>query len=76
LAFAAGAVPRSCIERQTWRGERDVEIRRYSLHGSGHVLASRKNSFMEYLVGGPAGDMETGPELWAFFSAHRKLPAP
>ncbi len=68
--------PNTWIDRQIWRGRDDVEVRLYSLHGSGHVLPSRTSSIMDYVLGGAAADMESAPELWEFFSAYRTVPAP
>ncbi len=67
--------PDTWIDRQTWRGRAGVEVRLYSLHGSGHVLPSRTSSFMDFALGGAAADLEAAPELWDFFSAHRTVPA-
>jgi hypothetical protein len=30
---------------------------------------------MDMALGGGAADLETAPELWDFFSAHRSVPA-
>jgi polyhydroxybutyrate depolymerase len=67
--------PNTWIDRQTWRGRDNVEVRLYSLHGSGHVLPSRTSSIMDRVLGGAAADLEAAPELWDFFSAHRTAPA-
>jgi polyhydroxybutyrate depolymerase len=63
--------PRTWIDRSTWNGRDGVQVRLYSLQGSGHVLPSRTNSVLEALVGGAAADLESAPELLEFFSAHR-----
>jgi polyhydroxybutyrate depolymerase len=65
--------PHTWIDRQIWQGRDEVEVRLYSLHGSGHVLPSRTSSVMEFVLGGAAGDVESAPELWDFFSAHRSV---
>ncbi len=67
--------PDTWIDRQIWHGRDGVEVRLYSLHGSGHVLPSRTSSIMDRVLGGAAADMEAAPELWDFFSAHRTVPA-
>lgn len=67
--------PNTWIDRQIWRGRDGVEVRLYSLHGSGHVLPSRTSSIMDYALGGAATDMESAPELWEFFSKHLTVPA-
>ncbi|MFN7943005.1 MAG: PHB depolymerase family esterase [Thermoanaerobaculia bacterium] len=66
--------PKTWIERRTWRGRDGVEVRLYTLHGSGHVLPSRTGSILELALGGAATDLDAAPELWAFFSAHRTAP--
>lgn len=63
--------PDAWIDRKIWRGRDGVEVRLYSLHGSGHVLPSRTSTIIDRVFGGAAADMEAAPELWEFFSAHR-----
>lgn len=67
--------PDTWVDRQTWRGRDDLEVRLYSMHGSGHVLPSRRSSVIERIAGGGATDLDAAPEMWEFFSAHRSAPA-
>lgn len=66
--------PKTWIERDIWRGSDDVEIRLYTLQGSGHVLpapTSLVSSLLMKPLGGAAGDMQSASELWEFFAPHR-----
>jgi polyhydroxybutyrate depolymerase len=66
--------PNTWIEREIWRGADDVEIRLYTLHGSGHVLPAPPSWLSTLLykpLGGAAGDMQSTTELWDFFDRHR-----
>lgn len=62
------------IERTVYRGRDAIEVRLYTMHGSGHVVPMRTGFLMSQILkplGGPAGDIEATDELWQFFDAHR-----
>lgn len=62
------------IERKIYRGNDAIEVRLYTLHGSGHVLPTRRGALISQILkplGGGAGDVESATELWEFFDAHR-----
>ena len=61
--------PRTRIRLERWRGRGGIEVRVYTLEGSGHVLPARASSLVNRLLGGSARDIDAAPELWAFFSA-------
>lgn len=66
--------PATWIERKIYRGRDDIEVRLYTLHGSGHVWPTKTGPLMTKILqplGGPAGDVEATNELWEFFDAHR-----
>ena len=67
--------PATWIDRQIWRGRDNVEVRLYTLQGSGHVLPSQTSSVLDRVLGGAAADIDAAPELWDFFSSHRSAPA-
>ncbi len=56
------------ISLASWRGHGGYEVRLYTLHGSGHVIPSKKTDFGR-LLGNPAGDMEAAIEIWQFFKS-------
>jgi polyhydroxybutyrate depolymerase len=62
------------IDRKIYRGNDSIEVRLYTLHGSGHVLPTKTGPLMSQILkplGGAANDMESATELWEFFDAHR-----
>lgn len=63
--------PDTRVERVRYLSEEGIEVRRYALHGSGHVLPAHRQSPVMALLGNNAGDMQSADELWTFFNAHR-----
>lgn len=63
------------VEREIYRGDNAIEVRLYTLHGSGHVIPTQTRapifSLMMRWLGGAAPDMQAAPELWEFFDGHR-----
>lgn len=62
------------VSVQSWLGEGDIEVRLYTLTGSGHVIPSKKVKFGRG-AGGSAGDIEAADEIWDFFARHRTTAA-
>jgi len=66
--------PATSIRRDIYRGPQGVEVRLYTLQGSGHVLPAQLPFFLrqasKLLLGEAAGDMESSVELWDFFNTH------
>ena len=62
--------PNTKVILQSWQGEGDVEVRLYTLQGSGHVIPTGKVKFGR-MLGGSAGDIEAADEIWAFFARHQ-----
>ncbi len=62
------------VSLQSWQGEGDVEVRLYTLAGSGHVIPSKKVKFGR-MLGDSAGDIDGAEEIWDFFARHRKAAA-
>lgn len=58
--------PETKVIITSWRGANDIEVRLYTLVGSGHVVPSRKLTFGE-AFGGSARDVEAADEIWDFF---------
>ena len=50
-----------------WNGSQGIQIRLYTLQGSGHVIPSKKVHFGR-IFGGNAGDIESADEIWKFFT--------
>jgi polyhydroxybutyrate depolymerase len=55
---------------QSWQGKGDIEVRLYTLQGSGHVIPTGKVKFGR-MLGGSAGDIEAADEIWNFFARHK-----
>jgi polyhydroxybutyrate depolymerase len=66
--------PNTKVILQSWQGEAGVEVRLYTLEGSGHVIPTRKVKF-GWILGGSAGDIEAADEIWDFFARHQTTAA-
>lgn len=66
--------PNTKVILQSWQGEAGVEVRLYTLEGSGHVIPTRKVKFGR-MAGGSVGDIEAADEIWAFFALHQTTAA-
>jgi len=58
--------PSSSVVEQRWLGASGVEVRLYTLQGSGHVIASPVARFPR-ILGGQAGDISAAQEIVDFF---------
>jgi polyhydroxybutyrate depolymerase len=62
------------VKLQSWQGDGGVEVRLYTLEGSGHVIPSKKVKFGRGF-GGSAGDIDGAEEIWDFFTRHQNTAA-
>ena len=59
-------VKQTSISEQRWLGESGIQVRLYTLSGSGHVIPSKIAHFPR-LLGGDAGDLSGPDEIVTFF---------
>lgn len=59
--------PDTQITLKRWEGRNNIEVRLYTLKGSGHVIPSKQVNYGKFF-GGDAGDIEAASEIWHFFS--------
>lgn len=58
--------PDTRISMAAWQSDQGHLIRLYTMHGSGHVMPSRKTRRVERFLGGSAGDLDGVEEVWRF----------
>lgn len=58
--------PATSITLQRWQSAAGIQVRLYTLTGSGHVVPSAHIKYGTFFGGG-AGDIEAGEEIWSFF---------
>lgn len=64
--------PSTEITMERWDGRNGIQVRLYTLHGSGHVIPSKNVRFGRFF-GDNAGDIEAATEVWNFFSEVRSM---